>query len=147
MSEDFEQGRVAAIPPLVNRPAPGLLFFKGLSCAWHGSNLANLVGLIGGVFALCFFARLFLETGWSWRCPMLAAIHVPCPSCGSTRALAALSHGHLFEAWFFNPLLISAIFSAPLVFAFRSRIKAFGWIPFLALVVVNWFYLLFYLPR
>jgi len=32
------------------------------------------------------------------RCPIFTLFHLQCPGCGSTRALAALLHGHLSEA-------------------------------------------------
>ncbi len=38
------------------------------------------------------------------RCPIFLYLHLQCPGCGSTRALAALLHGHLREALHFNAL-------------------------------------------
>jgi hypothetical protein len=32
------------------------------------------------------------------HCPIYTYLHLQCPGCGSTRALAALLHGHLREA-------------------------------------------------
>ena len=37
------------------------------------------------------------------RCPFAAATHMPCPGCGSTRAVLALLHLHFGEALRFNP--------------------------------------------
>jgi hypothetical protein len=42
------------------------------------------------------------------RCPFAALTHMPCPGCGSTRAVLALLHLHFGEALRFNP-------SAPLM--------------------------------
>jgi Protein of unknown function (DUF2752) len=39
------------------------------------------------------------------QCPIYAALHLACPGCGGTRALASLLHGHLREALHFNALV------------------------------------------
>ena len=36
-------------------------------------------------------------------CPLRAVTGIPCPSCGLTRALAYLEHGHLAQALTFHP--------------------------------------------
>jgi uncharacterized protein DUF2752 len=38
------------------------------------------------------------------QCPIYSFLHLQCPGCGTTRALAALLHGHVFEALRFNAL-------------------------------------------
>ena len=42
------------------------------------------------------------------RCPFLALTGLPCPTCGGTRALAALATGNLSGAFLLNPLLTTA---------------------------------------
>jgi hypothetical protein len=39
------------------------------------------------------------------QCPIYAALHLACPGCGGTRALASLLQGHLREALHFNALI------------------------------------------
>jgi hypothetical protein len=39
------------------------------------------------------------------QCPIYAALHLECPGCGGTRALAALLHGRLSEAIHLNALI------------------------------------------
>jgi Protein of unknown function (DUF2752) len=39
------------------------------------------------------------------RCPIHEYLHLQCPGCGATRALAALLHGHLAEAMHLNALV------------------------------------------
>jgi hypothetical protein len=39
------------------------------------------------------------------RCPIHELLHLQCPGCGATRALAALLHGHFIEAMNFNALV------------------------------------------
>jgi hypothetical protein len=40
------------------------------------------------------------------RCPIHEYLHLECPGCGATRALAALLHGRIAEALHFNALII-----------------------------------------
>ena len=40
------------------------------------------------------------------RCPIHEYLHLQCPGCGSTRALAALLHGHVAEALHLNALFV-----------------------------------------
>ncbi len=42
-------------------------------------------------------------------CPIHTILHLQCPGCGSTRALAALLHGHLFQALRLNALTTCAL--------------------------------------
>jgi hypothetical protein len=39
------------------------------------------------------------------QCPVYEYLHLQCPGCGVTRALAALLRGHLADAIHFNPLV------------------------------------------
>ncbi len=39
------------------------------------------------------------------RCPIHELLHLQCPGCGATRALAALLHGHFTEAMNLNALV------------------------------------------
>lgn len=38
------------------------------------------------------------------QCPIYSFLHLQCPGCGTTRALAALLHGHVLEALRLNAL-------------------------------------------
>ena len=49
------------------------------------------------------------------ECPIHEYLHLQCPGCGATRALAALLHGHLAEAIHFNALVTLLL---PIVAAF-----------------------------
>jgi hypothetical protein len=40
------------------------------------------------------------------QCPIFEYLHLECPGCGTTRALAALIHGRFVEALHFNALVI-----------------------------------------
>jgi Protein of unknown function (DUF2752) len=43
------------------------------------------------------------------QCPIQEYLHLQCPGCGATRALAALLHGHLAEAFRFNALVTALL--------------------------------------
>ncbi len=58
------------------------------------------------------------------RCLFHDATGLLCPGCGATRALAALLHGHLAEAFHLNALIVALLPAALLYLAFgvgRSR--------------------------
>lgn len=40
------------------------------------------------------------------RCPVFSFLHLYCPGCGATRALAALTHGNLAEALRYNAFFV-----------------------------------------
>ena len=46
------------------------------------------------------------HVAWMPRCPFRWLTGWQCPACGNQRALHALLHGHLAEAWAFNPFLL-----------------------------------------
>lgn len=37
-------------------------------------------------------------------CPSMYFAGIPCPTCGTTRAVWHLLHGHISDAWSFNPI-------------------------------------------
>ncbi len=68
------------------------------------------LGLLAGVLLLPLLAFDWVNSPGSLvLCPLRAVTGIPCPSCGLTRALAHLEHGHWAEAVRFHPF-------APLVF-------------------------------
>lgn len=119
----------------------GLLSFAGyIWLAWNGTGLSSRLPVPG----LCMFKAL---------------THLPCPSCGATRAILLLLNGYIAESLFLNPLgvfLFLALVLIPLWLAadllmkkeslyrcymgmersFRQR--AWLSIPLILLVVVNW---------
>ncbi len=65
------------------------------------------------------------------RCPVFSWLHLYCPGCGGTRALAALLHGRMHEAMHWNALLIVSLPCAAAFFAMAYwralRAAAFWW--------------------
>jgi hypothetical protein len=65
------------------------------------------------------------------RCPVYLWLHLYCPGCGGTRAVAALLHGRMREALHWNAAVVAAL---PFAFAFSAtafvravRPRAFSW--------------------
>jgi len=80
---------------------------------------------------------------------MRLLFHIPCPSCGSTRALAALSRFDFVAALCFNPLVTLCLPFCLIMPIGRKRpvfLKRMGWPLLCAALFLNWLYLLFYLP-
>jgi hypothetical protein len=76
----------------------------------------------------------------------VAIFNVPCPSCGGTRAFAALSELRFLDALQFNPLLVAAIplgLIGSLFRGFLKRYERFGWSLLAAAVAANWVLSLF----
>jgi Protein of unknown function (DUF2752) len=59
--------------------------------------------VLGGVYVFIFEPG---RTGFFPPCLFKALTGFTCPGCGSTRALHQLLHGHLFDAFSLNPLLL-----------------------------------------
>lgn len=78
---------------------------------------ANLV-LLSGLAAAGLLYR-FPPEKYSFYpvCPVYRYLHLFCPGCGSTRALAALLHGRVIEAMHYNPLFVALV---PLLLAFAA---------------------------
>ncbi len=57
-----------------------------------------LVATIAGVLLLFPPA----QNSFYPRCPIYESLHLQCPGCGATRALAAVLHGHFSEAMHLN---------------------------------------------
>ena len=103
-----------------------------------------------GVLIAAVGARICLEFGLAWRCPLLTWAGVPCPSCGSTRAFAALAGMDLAGALRFNPLMVLGVLGLPIfiwVKQWPEWLQRSGWAIFGTLVGLNWAYLIVFLPR
>jgi uncharacterized membrane protein YfcA len=106
-------------------------------------NLAAFSVLaIAGVWVLYTFPPA--TSAFYPRCVFRELSGLDCPGCGTTRALHALLHGRIGEAFRFNamlfPLMIVALAGAPSFL--RGRVPAFmmhkwfGWSSFV--VIVAW---------
>lgn len=64
-----------------------------------GLYILSAVGCMAGYIWLFFF-----DSGVGTVCLFKRLFHIPCPSCGSTRAIAALMQGEVKEAFLLNPI-------------------------------------------
>ena len=68
---------------------------------------AGLTAGLAGVVVLYLFDPT--TAGFYPICPLHQATGLECPGCGTLRALHALTHGHLAEAWRFNAFFITLL--------------------------------------
>ncbi len=83
------------------------------------SRAARLLWLVAPV------ALVAVPTRWIAAAPTVCLIRRvtghPCPGCGMTHALSALAHGHLRNAWRYNPRVVIV---APLLVGAWARTLA-----------------------
>jgi hypothetical protein len=110
-------------------------------------------------------AALWLAVGLPWpRCLFLTFTGHPCLTCGATRSAIQFLHGHLYEAWRWNPLLFGLFCGVSLFDAYAIVVLATG-LPRLrvsrvtmreknsirllavAMLALNWLYLLAHSAR
>jgi hypothetical protein len=119
----------------------------------------ELVWLVVSVVAFAAGAA-WLGLGLPWlNCPFRTVTGYPCLTCGATRCALALFHGNLFLAWSWNPLAFVALcgvalfdlYAAAVLLTRGPRLRMIDWtraeknavrIAVIAVVVVNWVYLL-----
>lgn len=65
----------------------------------RGLYILSAVGCLAGYIWLFLF-----DLGGETVCLFKRLFHIPCPSCGATRAIAALMRGEVKEALFLNPI-------------------------------------------
>ena len=110
-------------------------------------------------------ASALVAAGWLyWRlptplCPLHALIGFPCPTCGSTRATATLTHGDLVGALGWNPLMTLVMIGAALYVLYAAvvvigKLPRLRWtsptrsesrwirITVILLIAANWAYLI-----
>lgn len=107
-----------------------------------GAATVLLSSYSGKYVELCLFKRL---TGF------------PCPTCGLTRGVICALHGHIIQAWLYNPLLFSVltilfvVYAARLILARTLKIhltrseRIIAWILAVVLLLANWAYVIFYI--
>ena len=119
------------------------------------------VAVVAGVMISPYF---HLIPGMGRPCGLRQWTGYPCLACGGTRSVQALADGNILAALKFNPLVFLAICSVAIWFVMalfraarmsatspatqsRSRSKVRWWLAGLGLAgVVNWIYLVKYLP-
>jgi hypothetical protein len=134
----------ANIPPIIERPRRSTEAPTFFALVAGAILIALLTGYLGIGFPECSFKKM---TG------------LPCAFCGGTRALRAIGHLHFAQAFWFNPLVmlgacaaaVSAIFWAVVPRQFDWALVKAKKLPLMiigiVLVVLNWLFVLTFLPR
>jgi Protein of unknown function (DUF2752) len=117
-------------------------------------------GLLYGGIALAVLGvgRLHQVLRLTPDCVFKGLTGIPCPTCGSTRAVVQLSHGDFLSAFVMNPLatlclmsavlfffysLMSAVFALPRVcFFFTNKEKNIMRVGVVMLLFLQWTYLI-----
>ena len=119
--------------------------------------------LVAVMIGYSFYVLAGIELGiWLGHpletCAFHATTGLPCPGCGSTRAVLALLHGQPLTAFRFNPLIVGTGMLSMLYFLGRMltgrraqfQLSRVGFVAFLSLlatlVLANWIWLLWTLP-
>jgi hypothetical protein len=86
----------------------------------RAANITRATAPLILISAAAFLLLLFPPTRYAFypQCPIYNSIHLLCPGCGATRALAALLRGHLREALCLNAL---TTLSLPIAVAYAAR--------------------------
>src|SRR5438067_647010 len=132
------------IPPII-QATPRKSFAPSLCL---GFAAAILVALLSDYFKIAFP-----------KCTFKTLTGLPCAFCGGTRALRAIGHLHFAEAFWLNPLVtigaftatvcaITSILSPQHFDQFVARVKRWPLLTIsLAIIALNWFFVLKFLPR
>jgi hypothetical protein len=75
----------------------------------HVRRNANLIALSAAAAAALLYYLPPQQHSFYPSCPVYRYLHVYCPGCGSTRALAALLHGRFLDAAHYNPLFVALL--------------------------------------
>jgi|UPI000689883C hypothetical protein len=94
-SEQTAHLRRSLIAPKMSRPAIGIQ---------RRTLLAGTLAVLAAAAMLFFFPPARYD--FYPQCPVHQIFGILCPGCGTTRALAALLHGHVVEALQLNTLTV-----------------------------------------
>lgn len=83
------------------------------------SNAVLATACLGAAVAVSALLLRFPpeQYGFYPQCPVYRYLHLLCPGCGSTRALAALLRGQLVEAFHYNAFFVAML---PLLVGFAA---------------------------
>jgi hypothetical protein len=86
-------------------------------------SLAGVV-LLAGLAAVLLYRFPPAVYGFYPVCPVQEYLHLECPGCGSTRALAALVHGNFAEAMRQNALFVAVVLPAVVWWGLLAYVRA-----------------------
>ena len=118
---------------------------------WRWPALLVVVWLGLGLTAMALSRHLERPVRLCW---FKNVTGVACPTCGFTRGIFSLRHGHPIEAWLYNPLLFSflvvlgagacvrVVFRQGLEMRLTRRERILCWAIALVAFAVNWLYVI-----
>ena len=106
-----------------------------MSAAEFTSRRHALLGLAAALLLAACTATLLLrfppeQYHFYPQCPIHLWLHLECPGCAATRALAALLRGHLREALRLNALFVAGVLPSATLYAAATLIRALRPAPF-----------------
>lgn len=109
---------------------------------WRIASAIAIVAVAAGAWVLYTFPPV--TAGFYPQCAFRQLTGLDCPGCGSTRALHALLHGRVGEAFLFNPFLFAVMLLGAIALPGMLRSQPprflysrwFGWGSFV--VVMTW---------
>lgn len=121
--------------------------------AWQFWIATAFVALWAGVvYAIHTFGTV---TGQNMLlCVLRRTTGIPCPTCGSTRAVFDIASGQLLDGFLHNPLVVTLlavgtgivllrfIFGKQLAVTLNSKERTLAWTTLLTLVGLNWWYVI-----
>jgi hypothetical protein len=111
-----------------------------------------IVGLWLALVVLCSFLKSSASSFGS-LCLFRSVTGMPCPTCGSTRAMFAIGRGDIATALALNPLLVLALAVGVVWLAGQALLpgetrawaaivrRRHAWLALLAALLLNWIYL------
>lgn len=111
------------------------------------------------VWSICGTAMVYLSAYFhqpAQLCLFKRLTGVACPTCGFTRGVISLLHGHIVQAWLYNPLLYLILAFAFAAVAVRiisarsvrinltGRERSTAWVLSGVLFFINWLYVIFF---
>jgi hypothetical protein len=86
-------------------------------------SLAAVVSFVG-LAAAVVYRFPPAAYGFYPLCPIHEYLHLECPGCGATRALAALLHGNLAEALSLNALFVAVVLPLVISWGLLAYVRA-----------------------
>ena len=89
----------------------------------RAANLTRAAASVALIALATAVLTVFPPTRFNFypRCPIYSWLHLQCPGCGATRALAAVLRGHFVEALHFNALVTLMLPLAAIYFGISIR--------------------------
>ena len=108
----------------------------------------NLAAAVLVILAVIAFFSFVDPTTFPFfpRCFFYALTGFECPGCGTSRALHSLAHGHLIEAFGYNPILFLAI-PTIIVLLFSKKARRSVALPVVVLIVILLYWVIRNLPQ